>query len=147
MILSPFWLPFGSILASFCLYFESLLAPWGGPWRVFVFRSFSWPPWGPFRLPFGLILTPILLPFSTEKVSVFSIDFQRHFVTILAPLLAQFSSKIDSDVKKAILWKWASRVHEVLIFKDLGPQNPSNNRWKINRSTDKYWSIITSKWN
>ena len=35
-----------------------------------------------------------------------------------------------SESEKAILWKWASRVHEVLIFKDFGPQDLSKNRWK-----------------
>ena len=35
-----------------------------------------------------------------------------------------------SESENAILWKWASRVHEVLIFKDFGPQYLSKNQWK-----------------
>ena len=35
-----------------------------------------------------------------------------------------FASKIVPESEKTILWKRASRLHEVLIFKDLDPQNP-----------------------
>ena len=53
-------------------------------------------------------------------------------------------SKIVPESKKTILRKWASRLHEVLIFKDLGSQNPSKKSIK-NHSKIKlvFWS---KKW-
>ena len=44
-----------------------------------------------------------------------------------------FASKIVPESEKTILWKRASRLHEVLILKDLDPTKPSQNRWQINR--------------
>ena len=43
------------------------------------------------------------------------------------------------ELKKAICWKWASRLHEVLIFTDLGPQNPSKKSWKIHRKLNWFF--------
>ena len=46
----------------------------------------------------------------------------------------QHSSKLDQKAKKAILWKWAFRVHETLIFMvsghAFGGQNRSKNTFK-----------------
>ena len=61
------------------------------------------------------------------------------------PLFIVFPSKIVPESENAILWKWASRVHEVLIFKDLGPQNPSKNRWKIDRKINHFFDHVGIK--
>ena len=48
-----------------------------------------------------------------------------------------------SESEKAILWKWASRVHEVLIFKDFGPQDLSKNRWKKRSKNETlFWTAF-----
>ena len=105
----------------------------GGPWTHF--GSHFWSILGfKFRLIFGLFFW-----------AFFDWFFKLFYII--------FCSKIVPESKKTILRKWASRVHEVLIFKDLGAQNPSQNDWKINRKCDdlfdgqKYRKIIkmTSK--
>ena len=51
-----------------------------------------------------------------------------------------------SESEKAILAQWASRVHEVLIFKDFGSQDLSKNQWKNDEGNDrdnlKNWSSM-----
>ena len=48
-----------------------------------------------------------------------------------------------SESEKAILWKWASRVHEVLIFKDFGSQDLSKNRWKQrSKNGTLFWTVF-----
>ena len=59
------------------------------------------------------------------------------------PFFIIFASKNMSESEKAILWKWASRVHEVLIFKDFGPQDLSKNRWKKRSKNETlFWTVF-----
>ena len=46
------------------------------------------------------------------------------------------SNEIKPESENEIFSKWASRPHEVLIFMDLGAQNPSQNQLKISRKID-----------
>ena len=47
------------------------------------------------------------------------------------PFFIMCASKIVPESEKPILWKWDSRLHEVIIFRDLDPQDPFKNRWKL----------------
>ena len=38
-----------------------------------------------------------------------------------------------------ILWKWASRVDEALIFKNQGSKKTFQKQWKLNQKTMTFW--------
>ena len=85
-----------------------------------------------------VFLTTKMLPKASKNRSkidqndfwLFDWFFKPILVPFWEPFFIIFASQNRSESEKAILWKWASRVHEVLIFKDFGPQDLSKNRWK-----------------
>ena len=85
-----------------------------------------------FGLYFGSILVqswlqkPIL--FEAKIALICSLSFEASLAVFWEPDFTIVASTIVPESEKAILWKWASRLHEVLIFKDLGPQNPSKHQ-------------------
>ena len=81
--------------------------------------------------------------------------YRRIFWWILSYLESFFWSKLWLGSKKAILWKWAFRVHETLIFKVPSLQNLSGNISKIQSKMRmhfgvQFWCIFdgfsTPKW-
>ena len=108
--------------------------------HAFFFNDFSLRFWSRFwSLPGGSLdsfWAPFWLHFLLKIPTHFWIVFLSVFWLIFKQFYIIFCSKIVPESKKTILRKWASRLHEVLIFKDLGSQNPSKNRWKITRKID-----------
>ena len=129
----PFWTHFDSILASFWAHVGSILRFWGvlggGAENVTIFPSF----WRHFGLPLGSIFYQKSIMFSIKNASLFVSIFNRFLGSLWLHVGVHFASKNIPETKKAILWKWASRLHESLIFGAWGPQNPSEMPPKINQ--------------
>ena len=127
--------PFGSRLGPFCLHFWCILAPF---W-VFVGARGGYPFYCPFIsisvAVFGSILGQFWRPkplfFLWKIVSFFQSIFYGFLLSFWEVICTQIASKIASETKKSISWKWASRAGESSIFKVRGPQHPCKRPPKI----------------
>ena len=136
--------PFGSRVGPFCLHFWCIL----GPFLVFFSARRGYPFYCPFisisGAVFGSILGPFWRPnswfFQWKIVSFFQSIFNAFLLSFWELFCTQIASKIASETKKSILWKWASRAGESSIFKSGGPKILAKDLPKSIKKTMHFWS-------